>query len=505
MHNQIDLQTERCDGCGRCVRTCPQFVFEKTDGKQMRVAHPDRCFGCLACEEDCPRGALTVHRMPTGMSRNDISAPGRGLDPERIYDLLIIGAGPAGLGAAMRARRLDLDVAVLERLPSPQRSHHPDGGLLFATPDISPVKDGPAGIHYERFDLTIPAALVRDRFCDFAFMGPGGLATITGHRKPVFPYVRKDDFVALLAARAQEQGVHIAWNTRVRAIRRNNASGVMSLSHDGGDDVRSRMVISAEGSTGRLAEKAGIPVNQRKVAWSYAAVTHSDAGAEPTDEVGFLVGAIAGAPSHVPFLSFWASGREHAEIATGPLQKNRARILERPLEDYLQDMGRHEMRIVSRMKNDHPFERRRFLDGCRILARRLPDTCVGDGIIAVGDAIATCGMCTTLAALRTGDLAAEVAAKAIRSRDTRKERLVSFDRQVFGLSMMQGMKWMHNLLIEAPLFLERSDLLALFEMLRHLDLTTLMAGRAFWPMVRFYGRNLFAMGRRRDLRRYLLP
>lgn len=207
----------------------------------------------------------------------------------------------------------------------------------------------------------------------------------------------------------------------------------------------------------------------------------------------------------VPFLSFWASGNEHTEIACGPLQKKSLRVLERPLQEHLRDLGQRDERIISRTGGPSDLARRRFLDGCRVFARRLPGTGVGDGIIAVGDSIATCGMCTTLAALRTGDLAAEVAASALAQDDTRGARLADFDRQVFRLSMMQGMKWMHNLLIEAPLALRADDLRALFMMLRHLDLTALMSGSTAWPLTKFFGRNILAMGRRPDLRKYLVP
>lgn len=506
MKNEIVFDSSRCAACGLCVQTCPQMVFEaRGDQGPIIVAHPERCVGCLACEEDCSHGAIKVHRLPAGMSLDQAPEPASGLDLDRVYDMAIVGAGPAGMGAAARARRRGLDVAVLERLPSPRRSHHPDGGLLFSSPDISPMVDGPEGLHLGRFDLTIPTSMIRDRFRDFVFMGPGGLSTPTGHGKPIFPYVFKDDLVGLLAQRAQELGAVIAWNTRVHAVERDEKSGLMSVFHDGGAPLACRLVVSAEGSTGRIAERSGIPVNQHQAGWSYAALAQLDAHNRPSGEVGFLVGAIAGGPADVPFLSYWASGEEHTELACGPLQKKKRRLLERPLQDYLGSLGREDARIISRTGGPSDIERRRFLDGCRIFARRLPETGVGDGIIAAGDAIATCGMCTTLAALRTGDLAAEIAAGAIRAGDTRKERLAEFDRKVFRLSMIQGMKWMHNLLIEAPLALGERDLHALFMMLRHLDLTAMMSGNAIWPLVKFFGRNFWGLWRRPDLRRYLVP
>ena len=505
MSNTIVVSRSVCNACGVCVQTCPQLVYEQKPGECPEVAHPERCFGCLACEEDCAHGGITVHRLPDGMSVGQIPAPGTGLDGDRVYDMVVVGAGPAGLAAAMRARRLGLSVAVLDRLPSSRRSHHPDGGLLFASPDTTAVADRPDGMHLDRFDITIPAAMVRDRLRDFVFMGPDGLATRTSRGRPVFPYVFKDDLIGLIVDRTLELGTTIAWNTRVQAIRRDRNSGLMSVSYDDDRRVQGRVVISAEGSTGRLAERAGIPVNAQKTGWAYAAMAQFDPQPRPSGELGFLVGPIAGSPVDVPFLSFWATGHDHTELAAGPLQLRKTRVLEEPLENYLARLAEWDARVVARVGGPIDLQARRRFDGCRVFARRLPQTAVGDGVLAVGDAIATCGMCTTLAAMRTGDMAAEVAAGALARGDTSVEPLKEFDRRVFELTMIQGMKWMHNLLIEAPLRLKEPDLRALFEMLQHLNLTRLMSGSAMLALVPFYLRNLIPMASRRDLRRYLIP
>lgn len=142
-----------------------------------------------------------------------------------------------------------------------------------------------------------------------------------------------------------------------------------------------------------------------------------------------------------------------------------------------------------------------------MLARRLPKSAVGQGVLAVGDAIATCGMATTLVALKTGDLAASVAAEALARGDVSAQGLAAFDRKVFGLSMIEGMSWMHKLLIEAPLLLPDEQLEALFGMLQRLALPKLMSGGwgAAWALTRFYAGNSWAMMRNPTLRPYLKP
>ena len=80
--------------------------------------------------------------------------------------------------------------------------------------------------------------------------------------------------------------------------------------------------------------------------------------------------------------------------------------------------------------------------------------------------------------------------------------MIEFDQKVFKLSMIQGMKWMHGLLIEAPMQLPPEKLRELFTVLRPMDLGSMMGGR-LGPMVGFMARSLFEGMRRPGLRSYL--
>lgn len=55
-HVQID--TEKCVGCGTCVRVCPQKALRLVDGK----SHVDitKCIGCFECITVCPVKAISV-------------------------------------------------------------------------------------------------------------------------------------------------------------------------------------------------------------------------------------------------------------------------------------------------------------------------------------------------------------------------------------------------------------------------------------------------------------
>lgn len=55
----IEIDEERCDGCGLCVPGCAEGALEIIDGK-ARVVSDKFCDGLGACIGECPTGALTL-------------------------------------------------------------------------------------------------------------------------------------------------------------------------------------------------------------------------------------------------------------------------------------------------------------------------------------------------------------------------------------------------------------------------------------------------------------
>ena len=58
--------TERCNGCGVCVRVCPVGNVELHDG---RPRWRQRCEQCMACLQWCPREAVEFKRKSVGQRR----------------------------------------------------------------------------------------------------------------------------------------------------------------------------------------------------------------------------------------------------------------------------------------------------------------------------------------------------------------------------------------------------------------------------------------------------
>jgi thioredoxin reductase len=179
---RIDATT--CLGCQACVDACP-FDALAVDRHVAVLARPDACCGAAACEQACPNGSLRVVEgdepvadrpavdarlesldRPGLFVAGDLtgiplirSAIGQGaavadriaetLLPqseqsggERV-DLVVVGSGPAGLSAALRARARGLSCVVLEQsdLAASIRAF-PRGKIVHDAPIELPV-EGP--------------------------------------------------------------------------------------------------------------------------------------------------------------------------------------------------------------------------------------------------------------------------------------------------------------------------------------------------------------------------
>lgn len=152
-HPQIDAL--QCVGCGLCVKACPEEgVLAVLDGV-ARVVHGARCVGHGRCEIACPVGALHVglgalaqrDDLPILSATQESSVPGLFVAGELsgialirhaigqattavdeiarrsggrsaaapVVDVAIVGAGPAGLAAALRSIEQGLTHVLLEQ------------------------------------------------------------------------------------------------------------------------------------------------------------------------------------------------------------------------------------------------------------------------------------------------------------------------------------------------------------------------------------------------------
>jgi putative YpdA family bacillithiol system oxidoreductase len=172
-----------CVGCGLCVPACPEPGAVTMAGKRA-VIDPNLCKAHGKCVEACPVGGIF---LSTGDAVQRVEVPhvdvnfqtnvpglyivgelgGRGLiknavnegkiaiehvareiaaattrtgDDPLVYDVLIVGTGPAGLSAGLQAKRSELKYVVLERgTVADTIRKYPRHKLLLAEPVRMPL------------------------------------------------------------------------------------------------------------------------------------------------------------------------------------------------------------------------------------------------------------------------------------------------------------------------------------------------------------------------------
>ena len=55
----INIDSDKCDGCGLCMPNCPEGALQMIDGK-ARLISDLFCDGLGACIGHCPKGAITM-------------------------------------------------------------------------------------------------------------------------------------------------------------------------------------------------------------------------------------------------------------------------------------------------------------------------------------------------------------------------------------------------------------------------------------------------------------
>jgi len=164
------------------------------------------------------------------------------------HDILIIGAGPAGLSTALHLAQVAPELAA--RTLILEKAHHPrpklcGGGLL---PDAEVVLRG-LGL-----DITELPHVDVD-WARFDYAGKG--MRMRGEKKGLFAFrtIHRDEFDAWLAGKARDRGIEIREGVTVKGIRL-DADGV-TVETDSGT-FTAQAVVGADGSKG-VVRRAVIP------------------------------------------------------------------------------------------------------------------------------------------------------------------------------------------------------------------------------------------------------
>lgn len=164
-----------------------------------------------------------------------------------MWDVLVVGAGPAGSSAALAAARAGARTLVVDRATFP-RYKTCGGGLVGATLASLPP------------DLPVP---VRERIDTASFTLRGGdhRARVAG--EPFLVMVDRAAFDAALLARAVRAGAVARTGTTVLDVADggDGADGVRVRTRDG--TLRARALVGADGTSSRVARWVGVQVGRQ--------------------------------------------------------------------------------------------------------------------------------------------------------------------------------------------------------------------------------------------------
>jgi 2-oxoglutarate ferredoxin oxidoreductase subunit delta len=67
--NLVEIDRERCKGCGLCIQVCPKKVLDFSKGFNEKGYHPSEvqkpedCIACGFCYQMCPDVCITVKTL----------------------------------------------------------------------------------------------------------------------------------------------------------------------------------------------------------------------------------------------------------------------------------------------------------------------------------------------------------------------------------------------------------------------------------------------------------
>jgi len=274
------------------------------------------------------------------------------------FDVIVVGAGPAGGMAALTAADLGLRTALVEE--------HPEVGLPTHC-------SGKLQVHAFR-EFNFPASLVLNTLQAGAFYAPNGVVARVRRAVPDSHVVDRAEFDRWLARQAQERGAQLLLETRLRAAERVN--GTMRVTGErAGRPIAAtaRFIIDAEGARPVLPRTIGLRLPRRLVLGLQYQMRDVDLEALDCPEI-YLGSPLA--PGFFAWLMPIGGARARVGVCVDPVVAGRAPV------HYLERLLRHHPVAARRLR--HAVVERKLAGSIPVLVTRGPT--VTAGMVVIGDA-----------------------------------------------------------------------------------------------------------------------
>lgn len=207
----------------------------------------------IVSSENADAGSESGSTPGTGPESGPEAVPETGPAGEHdrtVWDVVVVGAGPAGASAAYAAAVAGRQVLLLEKAELP-RYKTCGGGI------IGPSRDSlPPG-----FELPL-----RDRVHAVTFSMNGRLARTRRSRRMLFGLINRPEFDASLVEHAQKAGAVLRTGASVSRVQQHGPAvpdrRTVAVVLADGETILARAVVGADGSAGRIGAHVGVKLDQ---------------------------------------------------------------------------------------------------------------------------------------------------------------------------------------------------------------------------------------------------
>ncbi|HEX9117799.1 MAG TPA: NAD(P)/FAD-dependent oxidoreductase [Anaerolineae bacterium] len=350
------------------------------------------------------------------------------MSADRQHDVVVIGAGPAGLSAGRTIARLGFRTLILERLPAAGELRHPCSGVITPIPGFVPARRLLDGLFMPSLDLLIPSSLILGYPPTQRVISPGGYQFQAFFSdRDAFPaaVVDKPGLLRMMARQAQSAGAELRYNASVTGLLKEG--GQVTGVRVGDEEIKAAVVLSGEGANRRFSREAGIgpqrPSTRQVILISQdmlaPALTAEHVGqiltvgrryTSASHSLGMLV--VPGPGRATIFLTIYADAGQPPSDAF--------------LWFYLDEYVHNDARVRDLLAGATVLGRTRH----RVALEDAPEHVVTDGFLGMGDAITPAGHLGILPSIYMGRQAAFMAAEALDAADVSAALLAPYDEML---------------------------------------------------------------------------